>query len=288
MTDFNAETEQRGLLLGDGTIRSAKRQFLRGLTAPLATVSNDIALLSQIGIRVTNDRVTFSRTDFEAALAENPEGVQALFTARRPLSEDVQLDDFNDGRGVRAVSGSDFKVTLRDGTEIEVDVTGADSADDIVNLINSAGSSFGLTASLDSSRNRYVLTDSTTGTESFRVSALNSSSVANDLGLNRSADVDGGGTLSGFEIDLTGDVGVMSRFDDTLEALVNPDGVLQRRADGLDQRIVDIEERIEALEERVLRREDFLRRQFANLEQSLSQSQNTLAQLTAQLGSLGG
>ena len=146
-----------------------------------------------------------------------------------------------------------------------------------------------MTATYLTTQNSIELTDTTSGADSFRVTVLNNSGAAIDLGIETTANVSGGGTITGSIIDLSGDVGVAARVTDYIESLVNTtDGTLETRADNFDAQIADFNERIETLEERVASREETLRRQFAQLEQIISTSQNTLARLTAQLGSLGG
>ncbi|MEE8141988.1 MAG: flagellar filament capping protein FliD [Planctomycetota bacterium] len=288
LTNFNLETEQRGILLGDGTVRNLERRLLNSVTRPLRGAENSFSALSELGIRLRNGRLQFDSVQFDAALRENPEAVRTLFTAARALTDRIDLDDFNNGNGVDlSKNGSDLKISLRDGTDVEVDISTAVVAKDIVDLINAAGGG-NVTAQISATQNSYILTDSTTGSNTFRVTSLNSSAAANNLGLNRSADVSGGGVLTGFEIDLSDDIGVAARITDLIEQLTNvDDGTLQSRADGLDTIIGNLEERIERFEERLVRREELLRRQFAQLEQLISASQGTLARLNAQFGALG-
>ena len=174
---------------------------------------------------------------------------------------------------------------------MQVDIEGSVFAEDIVDAINDAATGAGatLTAELSSGGSGFILRDGTTGTSTFRVSALNGSSAANDLGLNKSADATGGATINGFEIDLTDDPGIAARMIDVIDELTDSDnGTLQRRADRFDGVITNLEDRIEVLTDRLTRREESLRRQFAQLEQVIQSSQGTQARLGAQLTSLGG
>ncbi|MFQ5654717.1 MAG: flagellar filament capping protein FliD, partial [Planctomycetota bacterium] len=287
LTAFNLETDEKGILLGDSTVRGLERSLLRGLTRPIATVQNEFTLFSEVGIRVRNGRLSFDSSAFNNALAENPAAVERLFSAARPLEDRVELTDFNNGNGVHlGASGPELEIQLRDGTTIEVDITGSVYAEDVVDAINAAGAG-SVTASISSTQSSFVLADLTSGSGVFRVTALNSSSAASNLGLNKSADTSGGGTITGYEIDLAGDVGVAARLTDTIEDLAGTDSsVIKRRSDGLDGLIETLNKRIEGMEERLQRREELLRRQFAQLEQVMAASQSTLARLTAQLGAL--
>ncbi|MGE3963680.1 MAG: flagellar filament capping protein FliD [Planctomycetota bacterium] len=289
LTAFDLEANTQGLLVGDGTLRGLKDNLLRSLTRPLAETGNRYSLAAQLGLRVTGDRVTLDRTEFAAALAADPAAVERFFTAPRTLTGTTPLADFNNGQGVDTTgSGAEFRIQLRDGSQVDVDLDGAVTLEDVLEAINNAGGG-NVTAALAATGNSIVLEDLTTGGSSLRVTAVGGSTAFNDLGLNRSANVTGGSTLTGFAIDLSGDVGVGGRLSDAVEALVNTtDGVIQTRSDGFDQIIEALEKRIEAAEERLTQREGRLRRQFANLEQVMQSSQATLQRLTAALSGLGG
>lgn len=289
LTSFNVETETRGILLGDGTVRNLESTILRGLTRPFEQSGARFALASQIGLRVQNDRLSFDVAEFDAAMAEDPQAVRDLFAAARPVELTTLLDDFNNGGGVASdAAGPEFQIQTRDNKMIDVDITGANTLEDVIDAINTA-SGGDVTASLSTTSNSLVLIDNTTGSDTFRVVALNGSSAFNDLGINKSADVDGGAKLTGFEIDLDGDIGIAARLTDAIERLVNVEtGSLQSRADSFDQVIANLEDRIEQGEERLSRREELLRRQFAQLEQIMQASQQTLARLNASLSSISG
>lgn len=287
LTSFNADTEESGILLGDSTVRTLKSSVIRALNRPLLG-ENDFRLASQVGLRVQGNRLSFDTADFDAAMAENPEAVRALFSAFRTLEDSTELDDFNNGNGVdTSATGSDFEIHLRDGSSVEVDIGTAQTLQQVIDAINTAGGG-NITATISSSQQSIELVDATAGSDTFRVTAMNDSSAFNDLGLNKSADVSGGAKLTGFDIDLTDDVGIAARLTDVIERLVDVDtGVLQSRSDAFDKVITDLDERVERAEERIGRREEILRRQFAQLEQVMQSSQNTLARLNASLSGLG-
>lgn len=290
-TEFDLETETRGVLLGDGTVRTVKNQIFNGAIRPIAGVDNAFSVLSEIGIRVQNGALSFSRAEFDDALDEDPDAVRRLFSANRTLNDRTLLEDFNNGNGVDVdTAGDDFEVFLRDGTSFNVDISGSTTVEDVIDAINDAATTAGLslTAEIAGNGRSLVLRDGTTGPETLRVAARNGSSAANDLGLNGVPDAEGGGVMTGYEIDLSDDPGIASRLVDVIENLTDADeGALQRRADSFDAIISDLEDRIDRLNERVLARETLLRRQFAQLEQVIQQSQATQQRLQAQLSSLG-
>lgn len=287
LTAFNSETNQRGILIGDSTANNIKRSLFAQFTRPLAGIENQFALLSQIGIRIAHGRVTFDSAKFESALAASPDAVQRLFGASRPFEDSTKLADFNNGRGVGTTANADFRIHLRSGATVDVDISAARTLAEVIAAINTAGGA-SVQASYSTSQNSIVLNDTTTGATAFRVTALNSSSAANDLGIDRSADATGGAAITGEVIDLSGDLGMAARLEDLIESLVGSDGgAITRRTENLDEHVAGLEDRIEALEERLISREEALRRQFAHLEEIISASQSTLQRLTAQLSTLG-
>lgn len=288
LTAFDTETNQAGLLIGDGTLRTLKNSLIQSLARPLQGEGNTYSLARELGLRVQNDRVTFDASALQEALETNPTAVQQFFAASRTLADTVLLEDFNNGNGVHDAAGADLEIHLRDGSSIELDVAGLTTVEQLLAAINSAGGG-NVTASLSTAQNAIVLTDATSGNETFRVTSLNESRAFNDLGLNRSADTEGGGTLTGFAIDLNRDPGIAARLVDSIETLVSAEsGAIQARSDAFDSILGELEKRIERAEERLSRREEVLRRQFAQLEQIMQSSQATLQRLTASLTSISG
>ena len=289
LTDFDLETEQRGLLIGDGTLRNIENTIIRGLNAPLEDVGNSIVVAKQIGIELFSGKLTFDRSEFEDALVSNPSSIEQFFSAVRSLTASVDLDDLNEGDGVDLdTAGADFQLQLRDGSTVDVDIAGSSTVQDVIDAINTAGGG-NVTATLSSASNSLVLTDATTGATTFKVIAQNGSRAFNDLGINRSADLTGGGEITGSSVSLSDNPGMASRLFDAIEGLVNTEtGSIQSRADGLDKIITSLQEQITQTEERLVRRESLLRRQFAQLEQVIQSSQATMDRLSASLSSIGG
>ena len=119
----------------------------------------------------------------------------------RSFSRLTRLSDFNEGRGVRQADGAidpltglpdpardkDFKVILKDGRSFEVDIDGASTVLDVLNLINGAAATAGIApaefaAQLVSTGNGIELVDSTAGAKT-QVVDLNNSGSAEDLGI---------------------------------------------------------------------------------------------------------
>ena len=93
-TRYDDETEERGILLGDGTLISLKNSMYAKLGTNNDGFSNAVDNLTQVGIKVGKDSVIeFDVEKFREAYAEDPEGVEDLFT-RQTLDSDDD-DDVN-------------------------------------------------------------------------------------------------------------------------------------------------------------------------------------------------
>jgi flagellar hook-associated protein 2 len=114
------------------------------------------------------------------------------------LSGATQLSTLNDGNGVSTAAGSsaDFVVNLHDGSQVSVKLGSAATIQGALNAINqSAGAAGKLTASISSDGTHLVLTDTSTGSNTMSVAAVNASQAAQDLGIQ--GNEQGGGVLNG-------------------------------------------------------------------------------------------
>ena len=109
------------------------------------------------------------------------------------LNAKTLLSSLNDGTGVQLKSGNDLSFTLADGSSLVLDLGGAKTLGDVVNVINT-GSPGQLSASIASDGNRLELKDLTTGSGTFTVTNVDSGTAATDLGLTKAAV---GDTLTG-------------------------------------------------------------------------------------------
>lgn len=118
----------------------------------------------------------------------------------RSMDGGTKLSTLNSGKGVNnAVGKADFRIVTRSGAQIDVDIDGATTIQDVIARINAAATTAGvaLTAGLPSTGNGIQISDGTAGVNELHVERLNLSSAADDLGLYRSADVSGGAVLTG-------------------------------------------------------------------------------------------
>ncbi len=162
------------------------------------------------GINVFNEVASGKDAALSIEEVEGNDGTAAALGIRT-LSTTTRLADFNDGRGVRYVSGSvnpdtgdpdasldvDFTVTLGNGATVDVNFSAADMAtvETMLEAINTQAatqlsdqglSSSLFTASLTTDGNGILLTQDTSVagmTEPLTIEARNGSSAASDLGL---------------------------------------------------------------------------------------------------------
>ena len=114
----------------------------------------------------------------------------------RSMNASTPLASLNDGLGVETHEGADLRFITADGTSIEVDLDGASTLQDVIDLINAAGGG-ALTAGLAANGNGLCITDNTSGAETFRVERANLSPALDGLGLDVQAV---GGTLTGRDV----------------------------------------------------------------------------------------
>src|SRR5262249_30272315 len=117
------------------------------------------------------------------------------------LTRDSALSGLQDGRGIQFAAGgkADLHVTLRDGTGVDISLGGATTIGAVLDKLNAAAPGK-LKAAIGATGLGITLTDATTGTSAFVVSALNGSSAAAQLGILGVGDASGtiqGTSLSG-------------------------------------------------------------------------------------------
>ncbi len=82
-TAYDAATETKGPLLGDSTANELRTALFNQLSRPASGVSGGYQFLSQVGIKVGDGaKIQIDEAKLDAALADDPEAVAALFAAR--------------------------------------------------------------------------------------------------------------------------------------------------------------------------------------------------------------
>jgi flagellin-like hook-associated protein FlgL len=182
-----------GLDLSAGlVIRNAGRSATIDL-ADAETVQDVLNRINHadIGVwaRLADDRRTLeilNRLSGGDLYIEENGGLAATALGVRSLHAGTWLSTLNDGLGVETVTGDDLRITTANGTQVDVDLDGARTLQDVVDRLNAKGAG-SITAGLASRGNGLVITDLTAGGSPLRVQALNSSPAITDLGLNVSA-----------------------------------------------------------------------------------------------------
>ncbi len=81
LDSYDTETESRGLLLGDSTVAQIKQQLFNAVIRRGTNLSGNYTSLIQVGISVGSDGLLqLDSSKLQAALANDPDGVKALFT----------------------------------------------------------------------------------------------------------------------------------------------------------------------------------------------------------------
>lgn len=112
------------------------------------------------------------------------------------ITGDFTLGQINDGNGLRLLAGApDIRITLTDDTEIEVNLDGVATVDDVLQKINDHEDNGGkLSASLVDGHFELEDLSGGGGTSSFTIEDINSTNVIRQLGLDTAA---AGTTITG-------------------------------------------------------------------------------------------
>lgn len=164
-------------------------------------------------------------------------GTSATDLGIRSLPASVRLSELNDGQGVRVVTGADFCVHRRDGTTFDVDLSSADTVQDVLDAINNhAGNTGGLIeARLVATGNGIELADSSVGADDLSVTALNASAAADGLGIAQTV-TDPTATLVGDDVRPVRSTGLLTALTDLHDALVaDSSQAITRAAERLGQ-----------------------------------------------------
>jgi len=160
------------------------------------------AVAKTITIGVVPDTTTAANV---VELFQNTAGPRDVFE----LSLDKSEDNTNNGSGPvklgteftagGVAGGTDFVITRQDGVELEIDIAGLETIEEVLQAINNHASNAdgGLTAQLATYGNGIELIDETFGTEPLQVRRTELSTAAIDLGLVPSGDEDATAQFAG-------------------------------------------------------------------------------------------
>lgn len=284
-TKFDPETFERGILNGESAVANVRQRLFGIITNPLQGLTAGYNRLSSIGISVTDQgRLEFDSAKFGAALNDNLPAVKELLTGRLGRAEATTLvGDLRDGAGIRRAEGkNDLKITLRDGSEIEVNLDGIVLLNKVIDELNAAGGGK-LLAQLASDGQRIEIFDQTAGIESFSIVNINGSLAATDLGIANSTE---GSKITGSNLRLKSAVkGAGTMIKELLDGMVDSvDGMLTRRGKALDSQIEGLNSSITNWNKRLDSKRERLFAEFAALESALAEiqaQQSALSMLSA-------
>ncbi len=86
---YNAETEERGLLLGDATVARVRSSLFRIVNNRNTDLTGAFSTLAQIGVTIgSGAQLRFDETKFRNALATDPDAVEQLFTFKQTETDE--------------------------------------------------------------------------------------------------------------------------------------------------------------------------------------------------------
>ncbi|MEZ0266752.1 MAG: flagellar filament capping protein FliD [Phycisphaerae bacterium] len=286
LTKFDPETNEKGLLLGDATVRTVEANMFAVLNTRVAS-GGKYRILADVGIKLgEGSQLEFDQDKFTAAFADDPDAVQRLFaTAQEALGDSTPTSQLNNGRGLRTLGPGkpDFKLQFRDGTSVDVTLGTPTSLKEVIDTINSAALGKAKVELRDDGKG-LTLTDLTgSATTALKLTPLSASQSLLDLRLNGTPT---GNTLAGGQIlnpsasnATSGGIGFA--IESIMNKLVDPvNGVVSRENKTLDGKSMDFQKRITQLDKILETKRTRLEAQFANLE-------SVLAGLQSQQASLG-
>jgi len=107
---FDVEKESRGVLLGDPTLATIRRQLFNTIQGTPDGVDGTFTRLFQVGVKIGEGaKLEFDRERFRSALEDEPENIKLLFSERQLIArEPIQVLDNVTGITVRNTNGDTF------------------------------------------------------------------------------------------------------------------------------------------------------------------------------------
>jgi flagellar hook-associated protein 3 FlgL len=201
-----------GMTVPLGVIRVSNGNQVREVDLSGASTAQDIRnTLEQLGLGIrveiaeSGDRLSIHNevSGASMSISEVSGGTTASDLGIRSFTESTPLSSFNDGGGVRILSGAidpvtglpdpaadmDVRVTLADGQTFEVDFVGAETVGDIIAAMEAAAMAAGIAvpgefdAGLVDDGNGIAIHDFTAGAGELVVEGINNSPAAEQLGI---------------------------------------------------------------------------------------------------------
>jgi flagellar hook-associated protein 3 FlgL len=228
ITDFTPIASLRGGLGIDGTGfnisngTTTKTISITGLTTvqDLINEVNSAGAGVRASINSDGSGIDLQNVTQGASLSVSENGgTTATELGFRTYSPSTALSSLNNGDGVSEPAGNQFKITTADGSTINVGLTNAKTVQDVIDQINTAAGGK-VTAGFSTTGNGIVLTDTTTGTGTLSVTALNAATTASDLGLTGTAT---GNKITGTDVNGVETPGLFTDLNALRVALRNND-----------------------------------------------------------------
>ncbi|MCE9606656.1 MAG: flagellar filament capping protein FliD [Planctomycetia bacterium] len=160
-----------------------------GVAAVTASLQGDSLVITdqsgQTTANLTIQEIGGGKTATDLGIAGSFNASQKIGSDIVKLGPDTKLSTLNDGLGVRR-SGSqdDFRIALKDGTTVDVNISTTKTIQDVLTAINGDSENSGkVTAAISADGDKLVLTDNTGGGGTLSVSERNGSKAARDLGI---------------------------------------------------------------------------------------------------------
>jgi flagellar hook-associated protein 3 FlgL len=96
---------------------------------------SDASVLAEIDPAGDRIRIRSRLAGVDFSIGENG-GTTAADLGVRALTTDIFLSDLNYGRGLETAAGTDFTIRRKDGVALDIDVDGAQTLGDVIDLIN--------------------------------------------------------------------------------------------------------------------------------------------------------
>lgn len=259
-----------GLLITSGStskaIDIASAQTVEDLFNTLKSADLDLA----VGINEAGNGLAISSrlSGADFSIGENG-GTDATDLGIRTLTADTALNELNRDRGVPVDDGNTLDVVLSDSTELNIDLSGANTVQDVLDRINAA-SPGNLSASLNTTGNGITLTESAGGTDPFEIKE---NDISTALGIE--GQTAAGGSIVGEDVNPLEAEGLLNILVRTEAALENGDDrelhrlgqSIEDEVDRFDAVRFDVGNRLKTLEEI----ENRLRDENIRLQESLSE-----------------
>lgn len=221
LADLNA---MAGIDLSGGiTIRNGDHSATIDF-AGVSTVEEALNLINETGLgvraEISADGRSINLVNRVAGVSmtiEENGGVAADSLGIRSTYGGTLLSELDDGRGVSTLEGDDIRIITSDGTNIDIDVDGLRTIQDVIDAFNAAGGG-AISASLSTAGNGITIADNTTGGGTISINRINISPALDGLGL----------AVSAVSNTLLGDDPNPQRVDGAFTALIELREALQR------------------------------------------------------------